>query len=296
MAASAALLLSCLGSVPRADPGSGCALQSGVEFVGSDVAAPQPAADAAACCGGCRSDAACKFFTWCELGGAGVCLRKGEGAPGSMRHNSSCSSGLLGFEPPVPPVPGDVSVTVGGVRWQGGRSHVCWNIDASINRGFFRRNLSAAVPHSEGWQLAWQAAAIGAAQEAGFSLLRFGGSVWAISEPPTSSSWTPPLLGRPEPDFRPVWQGNDYLTYEFGGYECPPALRSKYKQCLNQTQWTSLLSFTAAAKARMVLGLSMNIGQDLAAGAGGRAGPPVYPYPWDPGNARALLQWTIDQR
>ena len=62
-------------------------------------------------------------------------------------------------------------------RWRGGPNHVCWNIDASINRGFFWRNLSAAVPHSEGWQLARQAAAIGAAQEAGFSLMRFGGSV-----------------------------------------------------------------------------------------------------------------------
>ena len=163
---------------PATAAAGGCTLQSGVEFIGSDVDAPHPAPDAAACCAECRADAACDFFTWCELGGAGVCLRKGKSAPGFMRHNSSCVSGLLGSQPPAPPPPPDVSVAVaGGVRWRGGANHVCWNIDASINRGFFWRNLSAAVPHSEGWQLARQAAAIGAAQEAGFSLMRFGGSV-----------------------------------------------------------------------------------------------------------------------
>jgi heparanase 1 len=38
----------------------------------------------------------------------------------------------------------------------------------------------------------------------------------------------------------------------------------------------------------MVFGVSMNTGED----ADSSGGP--YPYPWDPANARAILQWTID--
>ena len=135
---------------------------------------------------------------------------------------------------------------------------------ASANRGFFWRNLSAAVVGSEGWQLARQAAAIGAAQTAGYSLLRFGGS------------------------------GNDYLTYEFGGAKCPPL--SEYKQCLNETTWTDLLSFTAAAKAKMIFGISMNTGEDLSSMGSGNGSSGPYPYPWDPKNARAILEWTIDHQ
>ena len=66
---------------------------------------------------------------------------------------------------------------------------------------------------------AWATQAIGAAQTAGFSLLRFGGT------------------------------GNDYLTYEFGGAACPPPSGPEgIKQCLNQTTWAELLSFTAAGQ------------------------------------------------
>jgi hypothetical protein len=57
---------------------------------------------------------------------------------------------------------------------------VCWNIDASANRGFFARDLDPTKPY--GAQLARQAAAIGQAGGGGshdssvHSLLRFGGS------------------------------------------------------------------------------------------------------------------------
>ena len=84
-----------------------------------------------------------------------------------------------------------------------------------------RITQSAEDPSSYGAQLARQACALGEAQEAGFSLLRFGGS------------------------------GNDYLTYQFGGQACPTP--SEYKQCLNETHWAALLSFTQHAKAKVVL-------------------------------------------
>jgi hypothetical protein len=109
---------------------------------------------------------------------------------------------------------------------------------------------------------------------------------------------------------------------------------SEYKQCLNETLWRDLLSFTAAAKAKMIFGLSMNTGEDLVAvGAGSYsarshcrvvppptrsipglrrdsaplflrqrrdrtpgAGPGGYPFPWDPSNARAILEWTMAQQ
>merc|ERR1711865_70851 len=99
----------------------------------------------------------------------------------------------------------------------------------------------------------------GKAQNAGYSLLRFGGS------------------------------GNDYLTYAFGGAQCPPA--SEFKQCLNETLLRDLLSFTEAANAKMIFGLSQNTGHDLLRN-GREAGSP-YPFPWDSSNARAMLQFII---
>jgi hypothetical protein len=71
-------------------------------------------------------------------------------------------------------------------------------------------------------------AAISAGQSDGFSILRFGGS------------------------------GNDYLTYEFGGTACPA--QGDLTECLNRSQWESLLKFTKASSAKMVFGLSMNTG------------------------------------
>lgn len=102
-----------------------------------------------------------------------------------------------------------------------------------------------------------KAAAISAAQPAGFSLLRFGGS------------------------------GNDYLTYAFNATKCPDP--SDERQCLNETHWRSLLSFTEHASARMIFGLSMNTGHDEATFHN------PFPYPWNPQNAREILQWTIDE-
>jgi len=139
-----------------------------------------------------------------------------------------------------------------------GENFVCWNIDASANRGFFWRNLSTDTAY--GAKLARQASALGRAQAAGSSVLRFGGS------------------------------GNDYLTYAFGGTPCPE--ESEFRQCLNETHWKSLLSFTEAADARMIFGLSLNTGHDLRV----ETDDPGYPYPWDPANARAILKWTIDAK
>ena len=136
-------------------------------------------------------------------------------------------------------------------------NYLCWNIDASANRGFFWRDLSPTRPY--GAKLARQASALAAGQAAGWSLLRFGGS------------------------------GNDYLTYAFGSTECPQP-ESEHKRCLNETQWRSLLGFAEAAEARIIFGISMNTGEDMRR----MAGDP-FPYPWDPCNAREILRWTISQ-
>jgi heparanase 1 len=243
-------------AAPPAPPAASCTTQAGVEYLGNDLVTPAPVADEGACCDACAADAACQFFTYEGPGPGGLCHRKNTDAPDYSRQNASCTSGFPGTTPPAPSVPANVTVAVGGAggvaRSRTGANFVCWNIDASENRGFFWRNLSAAAPY--GAQLARQAAALGAAQEAGFSLLRFGGS------------------------------GNDYLTYAFNGTACPAY--SATKTCLNETAWRALLSFTEAAKAKMVFGLSYNTGEDY--GSGG------YPFPWDPSNARAILRWTID--
>eukprot|EP00908_Phaeocystis_cordata_P017605 Transcript_28961.p1 GENE.Transcript_28961~~Transcript_28961.p1 ORF type:complete len:519 (+),score=159.28 Transcript_28961:104-1660(+) len=151
--------------------------------------------------------------------------------------------------------PPQYTVTVGDQLGATSGAYVCWNIDASENRGFFWRNLSASSTY--GAKLARQASALARGQATGHSYLRFGGS------------------------------GNDFLTYAFGGTVCPPP--STYRHCLNETHWRGLLSFTAAANARMIFGLSLNTGPDLDDGQ-------PYPFPWDPSNARQILQWTIAQR
>ena len=100
---------------------------------------------------------------------------------------------------------------------------VCWNIDASANRGFFARDLDPAKPF--GAQLARQAAAISAGQaDGGHSLLRFGGS------------------------------GNDDLVYEAPGAACPPD-SGLSPFCLNTTWWSNLLDFTRASSAKLIFGI-----------------------------------------
>jgi len=159
-------------------------------------------------------------------------------------------------------------VTVGDKLGQTSDAYVCWNIDASENRGFFWRNLTVAAG-SYGDKLARQASALGRGQALGHSYLRFGGT------------------------------GNDYLYYAFGGTACPPF--STYRHCLNETHWRGLLSFTAAADARMIFGLSLQTGHDLVeaftpARTEDDPGTPGYPFPWDESNARQLLQWTIEHK
>ena len=205
----------------------------------------------------CAADPLCFFFTY-EGGTNGLCRHKNTNAPDYSRHNASCTSGYVGTTPPAPPAPRNVSVVLSATtRSNAGPNFVCYNIDASDNRGFFWRNISAEDPKSYGAQLARQASAIGDSQDAGFALLRFGGS------------------------------GNDYLTYNFGGASCPPTdphATSQLKTCLNESSWRDLLSFTEKSSAKMIFGLSMNTSEDMNS----------FPFPWDPLNAKAILEWTIE--
>jgi heparanase 1 len=204
------------------------------------------------------------FYTY-EGGSNGLCHLKNTNAPDYSRPNASCTSGYPGTAPPTPAAPKNISVVFGALRASSSDHFVCWNIDSSRNRGFFWRDLDAVNASSYGAQLARQASAIGRAQAAGFSLLRFGGT------------------------------GNDYLTYEFGATKCQPLTETQ--ECLNETTWTSLLSFADKASARMIFGLSLNTGKDAAAAvdvAAERGDP--FPFPWDPSNAREILEWTIAAR
>ena len=97
----------------------------------------------------------------------------------------------------------------------------CWNIDASLNRGFFHRNLS--LGSAMGAQLARQAKAISVGQGDGHSLLRFGGG------------------------------GNDDLIYEVAGTAC--SSDQLHPQCLNMTWWSNLLNFTRASEAKLIFGV-----------------------------------------
>ena len=147
--------------------------------------------------------------------------------------------------------------------------YVCWNIDASANRGFFWRNLSTQT--SLGYTLAENARLLGQVQEGGHSILRFGGS------------------------------GNDYVTYAFGDTTCPHPL-SDYKQCINQTLWMDFLNFVNASNAKFIFGLSLNTGHDMNSmkdadtfSSSTTTTTNPFPFPWNSTNAREILTWTIKQ-
>ena len=159
------------------------------------------------------------------------------------------------------PTPPTVELSVERVRRStAGPNFLCYNLDASANRGFFWRNIS--LHNGLGQRIARQAAALALGQEAEYSLLRFGG------------------------------EGNDFLTYAFGGDSCPQPATPTH-QCMNESTWRAVLDLSAASNARLIVGLSMNTGVDLGRR---RPGDDPFPYPWDPSNARKLLQWTIDAK
>lgn len=127
----------------------------GIEYVGNDIRAPQIAHDYGACCDACHEDQQCLFFTFDNS--SQLCYLKSTNAPDTQRANVTCISGYNGSTPPAPHAPRDVNVTVSNsIHWKTSNHFVCWNIDASANRGFFWRNLSAATPDLYGAQLARQ--------------------------------------------------------------------------------------------------------------------------------------------
>jgi len=160
-------------------------------------------------------------------------------------------------------------------------NYLCWNLDASRNRQFFDRNLSLANPLAA--RISKSAGALGAVQESGSSVLRFGGT------------------------------GNDYLTYEVGGKSCPPW--TLYTECMNMTWWENTLVFTRASNAKIIVGLSLNTGHDMTDTVGhamtdtvghdmtdtvGHAmtdtvGHDPFPQVWDSKNAKDLLEWSINE-
>jgi hypothetical protein len=144
---------------PPPGPPPSCSVEAGIEYLGNDIAAPVQAADEGACCAACQGNAACLFFTFEGAASNNLCHLKNADAPDSQRPNATCTSGYVGTSPPAPPTPPDVAVALAAgalPRWTTSPHFVCWNIDASANRGFFDRNLSAAAPDLFGAQLARQ--------------------------------------------------------------------------------------------------------------------------------------------
>ena len=152
---------------------------------------------------------------------------------------------------PVASATVSVAVNTSAVAAVSSDHFTCWNIDASANRGFERRDLDPARPY--GRQLAVQAAAIGRGQK--FQLLRFGGG------------------------------GNDMLSYCFNG-----GARTAANHCLNESAWRSLLDFTRAAKAKIIVGLAV---PKWTGCAWNQVTDKSNCTLWNSTNARQLLTWTI---
>jgi len=76
--------------------------------------------------------------------------------------------------------------------------------------------------------------------------------------------------------------GNDALYYGLGSAPpCATTVPDVY-ECLNQTTWDALVAFSADAAAPLVVGLNIHPANTTSPPAG----------PWDPTNARALLEYA----
>ena len=237
-----------------------CTTQSNIEYIGNNVVPSFAVPNQDDCCQQCYKHSQCQFYTYCQHKTTKKCSLKNQNAPDTSQPNSSCISGYPGSSPPAPPSPKNINVTITPNKLISttSPSFVCWNIDASANRGFFWRNISTS--NSFGHNLAQHANLLGQVQEGGESIIRFGGS------------------------------GNDYVVYEFGTTKCPKIL-STYKQCINQTIWTDFLDFVTHSNAKFIFGVSLNTGHDMDDKDDNEMDP--FPYPWNPTNAKEILTWTI---
>ena len=177
-------------------------MASGTAFAGSTVVEIHPDTALGECCELCAATtyslgAPCSFFHADASNNS--CVLHNDDAPDFQIVSDTAVSGFVGYTS-TPPTPTVTTVDIvidktAGLASSTADNFVCWNIDASRNREFFSRNLLQAG--SLGRQLAYQARALGTANAAGFSWLRFGGT------------------------------GNDCLTYEFNGTICPPQSDNK---------------------------------------------------------------------
>ena len=221
-----------------------------------------------------------------------------------------------------------VDVTVGRAIATTGPNFVCWNLDASRNREFFDRNLSTALPL--GARAARLAAALGRNQAAGHSLLRFGGSgndylryeFGGVQCPPRTkytecmnqSSWTDLLGFADAADARMIVGLSMQTGHDLRSHRKLDWLRlraqhvpvEQRQRMLQQMRHNSTCE-DAGCRQRML----QHLRHDARAGehppppvldgpsdpaADGqptrRVGGPGFPFPWDPTEARHLLQWT----
>ena len=221
-----------------------------------------------------------------------------------------------------------VDVTVGRAIATTGAHFVCWNLDASRNREFFDRNLSTALPL--GARAARLAAALGRNQAAGHSLLRFGGSgndylryeFGGVQCPPRTkytecmnqSSWTDLLGFADAADARVIvglsmQTGHDLRSHrkldwlKLRAQHVPVEQRQRMLQQMRHNSTCE----DAGCRQRMLQHMRHNaragehppppvLDGPSDPAADGRptrgVGGPGFPFPWDPTEARHLLQWT----
>ena len=224
--------------------------------------------------------------------------------------------------------PATVDVTVGRAVATTGASFVCWNLDASRNREFFDRNLSTSLPL--GARAARLASALGRNQAAGHSLLRFGGSgndylryeFGGVQCPPRTkytecmnqSSWTDLLGFADAADARMIVGLSMQTGHDLRSHRRLDWLRlraqhvpvEQRQRMLQQMRHNSTCE-DAGCRQRMLQHMRHNAragehppppvldGPSDPAADGRpnqRVGGPGFPFPWDPTEARHLLQWT----
>ena len=221
-----------------------------------------------------------------------------------------------------------VDVTVGRAIATTGPNFVCWNLDASRNREFFDRNLSTSLPL--GGRAARLASALGRNQAAGHSLLRFGGSgndylryeFGGVQCPPRTkytecmnqSSWTDLLGFADAADARMIVGLSMQTGHDLRSHRKLDWLRlraqhvpvEQRQRMLQQMRHNSTCE-DAGCRQRMLQHMRHNAragehppppvldGPSDPAADGRptrRVGGPGFPFPWDPTEARHLLQWT----
>ena len=270
-----ASVLSLLLFAPRMAAAGSCHTVPGVVIGGRPgTFSHLPAASVAECCQRCQAAAdsqGCALFTFEPKTTAGkpdggTCFMKNTTAGTGRTPRAGATSGCVtaaACAAPAPPPPARAQVRV---QVDPGTAHntidpgfKCWNIDASSNRGWMKRDLSDPLLRS-----------LGKLSLPGY--LRFGGSGndglrYALDMADLSS---PGNRCAAPPD--------------------APAQGEPGERCLNRTWVDNLCGFAKASGAKLVFGLNIWVCENST------HYPPCEGQAWDPSDARALIAYLIQAK